>query len=73
LKSIRSFSSAEGEPISSGATYELAVDYDNTSGEAQDSMASLGMFVGADGWTRPRWAARGQNPTAMDASCGLDR
>jgi hypothetical protein len=69
LDSIRSFHGPEPVDLPS-ATYELAVDYDNSSGRAQDSMTSLGMFVGADDWKRPAWADRAQNDTGMDASCG---
>jgi hypothetical protein len=70
LRAIHSLASSEGEVLPAGATFELAVDYDNTSGRAQDSMTSLGMFVGADDWKRPLWAARAQDKPDMD-SCGL--
>ena len=69
LASIRSFGSVEGEAIPAGATLEVAVDYDNTTGRAQDSMTSLGLHVGADEWKRPDWASR-TRPKDMD-SCGL--
>jgi hypothetical protein len=69
LESIKSFRSPEGVALPK-ASYELAVDYNNSSSVAQDSMTSLGMFVGADDWKRPAWANRAQNDTGMDASCG---
>jgi hypothetical protein len=70
LVKIKSFASPEGVPLPEGAIYELAVDYDNTSGRPQDSMTSLGMFVSDDTWTRPEWASRAQNTSGMDGSCG---
>lgn len=72
LVSVRSLASVEGVVMPAGASFELAVDYDNSSGRAQDSMASLGMFVETS-WDRPEWAARAQNPTDMDGSCGLQQ
>jgi hypothetical protein len=69
LASIRSFASAEGETVPAGAALELAVDYDNTTGRAQDSMTSLGMHFGIEGWKRPAWASRAQKKD-MD-SCGV--
>lgn len=70
LVSVKSLQSAEGVPLADDATYELTVDYDNTSGRAQDSMTSLGMFVNDDAWKRPEWATRAQNTSGMDGSCG---
>jgi hypothetical protein len=71
LKSVRSFSSAEGAAIPPNSTLEISVDYDNTSGRPQDSMTSLGLFVGADDWKRPEWASRAKD-SDMD-SCGLKK
>ncbi len=69
LKAIRSPAFADGAELPHGATYELAVDYDNTSGRAQDSMTSFGMFVDDRAWKRPEWAERATS--GMDSSCGL--
>jgi len=71
LSQIRSPVFPEGAPLPDGAAFELAVDYDNTSGRAQDSMTSFGMFVDDPAWKRPAWAERGQNPIDMDGSCGV--
>lgn len=69
LLDVRSFRSEEGVTLPSGAAWQLSVDYDNTSGRAQDSMTTLGLFVEDASWTRPPWAARAQNGT-LDRSCG---
>ena len=71
LVGIKSLASVEGVALPDDAEYELAVDYDNTSGRPQDSMTSLGMFLKDDAWVRPAWAARAQNTSGMDASCGV--
>jgi hypothetical protein len=69
LKRIDSPTFADGAPLPTGAAYELAVDYDNTSGRPQDSMTSFAFFVDDRAWRRPGWATRAQG--TMDASCGL--
>jgi hypothetical protein len=71
LVSVKSLASDEGVELPEGAAYELAVDYDNTSGRPQDSMTSVGMFVNDETWKRPDWAARAQNTSGMDGSCGV--
>ena len=71
LVKVKSLVSEEGVALPGDATYELAVDYDNTSGRPQDSMTSLGMFVNDDTWKRPDWAVRAQNTSGMDGSCGV--
>jgi hypothetical protein len=71
LVKVKSFASEQGADLPEGASYELAVDYDNTSGRPQDSMTSVGLFVTAESWKRPDWASRAQNTSGMDGSCGL--
>ncbi len=68
---VKSLVSEEGVALPDDSTYELAVDYDNTSGRPQDSMTSVGMFVNDDAWKRPDWASRAQNTSGMDGSCGV--
>ncbi len=70
LVRIQSFSDPEGIPLPEGADYEVAVDYDNTSGRAQDSMTSLGIFVDDTAWKRPGWATRARNDSGIEESCG---
>jgi hypothetical protein len=69
LERIQSLAGRE-ETLPADATFELSVDYDNTSGRPQDSMTSQGFFVTSDDWVRPAWASRAQN-AEMDGSCGL--
>jgi hypothetical protein len=56
LANIHSFSSKEGAPVPAAGSFELEVAYDNPTGRDQDSMTSLGVYVGADDFTRPAWA-----------------
>jgi hypothetical protein len=70
LVKITSFFDPKGIPLPEVGDYEVAVDYDNTSGRAQDSMTTLGVFVDDDGWKRPPWAIRAQNKSGIEESCG---
>ena len=47
LETVHAFSSREGVPLYKTHEYELISTYDNTSGEPQDAMASMFLFVHA--------------------------
>ena len=59
LLHVESFSSVEGLPIHSDHHYEVVTVYDNTSGEPQDSMATLYIYAADPAFRHPLAALQG--------------
>lgn len=55
IKSIETLSSPEGITLPPNERMELQCTYNNTTGEALDSMVAVGMFYDDDLFTRPDW------------------
>ncbi len=55
LLDIDRFSSAQGLEIHPDRQYELAVHYDNSSGIAQDSMATMAIYTHDKRFIKPHW------------------
>jgi cyclophilin family peptidyl-prolyl cis-trans isomerase len=55
IKNIDYISSKEGIPMPANFPYELVISYDNTSGKALDSMATMGLFFEDNDFSRPKW------------------
>ncbi len=54
LEHVEAFSSVEGVSLERDHEYEMVSVYDNTSGEPQDSMAVMYMYVRDEAFRRPR-------------------
>lgn len=63
LKKIDYISDAKGILLKGGKNYQLQATYDNTTGEAQDSMVSCGIFFADENFARPSWSLARKNAT----------
>jgi len=53
LSRVEHFASAEGIPVFQGHEYELVSVYDNTTGEDQDSMAVMFLYLAEKDFKKP--------------------
>lgn len=63
LKKIDCISDAKGILLKGGKNYQLQATYDNTTGEAQDSMVSCGIFFADENFARPAWSLARKSAT----------
>lgn len=58
IKKIDFVSSSKGIPLKAGKNYQLEASYNNTTGQAHDSMVSCGIFFDDETFARPEWALK---------------
>jgi len=68
IKHIDNILSKQGIPLQGGRHYELQATYNNTTGQPQDSMVSIGIMFADDKFARPNWCFADKNVV----SCGIE-